>query len=113
MVDEPDWSLEKDDVIEWTGSMSGDEAFTNLILVCIDAEDGSKRTAEASVSFKRLGLLERLVRAREPMTASGATSLAKEAANVLGGVPTWRGVGTLWADRPIAHRSGERRPQAR
>lgn len=43
------------------------------------------------------------------MTASEATSLAKEAANVLGGVPPWRGVGTLWADRPIAHRSDERR----
>lgn len=113
MVNEPDWKLEQDDFsIAWTGSMNGDQTLTNLILVYIDAEDGVERTIEAPVlsEIERLGLHERLVRARQPMTTTEAATLADKAATVLGGLPPWRATGTLWADRMIAHRSGERRP---
>jgi hypothetical protein len=98
----------REDLVDGKLETSAANSFTEIIIVFTDARTGDERSvnAFASDAMQHLGLLQRLVRAKNPMDAGAAQELANRA--VAAGPPDRYGYVTLRLEQPLTHRNGSR-----
>jgi hypothetical protein len=106
----PDWTIAADDGAQWHGLESIEGLFTVLHITYTDVETSEKRVVtKHHADIGKFGGFARLVRAGAPMKTADVEAIAERVMAVLGGDTPGRYFAMLGDDRPLLHRSGNRR----